>query len=124
MIPKIISPSQHGLADWGFVAWLLIVPRLLNVNKKAQKMYNAFAADVVAINSITNHGVGVSPIVSVKTHRKVDYANLALLGGLTAAKSIRKDSVALKFHIGLIGLAVVTILLTDYDDQNPQQQSK
>jgi hypothetical protein len=47
MIPKIISRKQHGIADWAFVAGLLTIPRLLGVNRKAQKIYIAFAADVV-----------------------------------------------------------------------------
>jgi hypothetical protein len=115
MIPKIISPKQHGIADWAFVAGLLAIPELLGVNKKAQKIYTAFAADVVAINSITDHGVGIAPIVSVKMHQKVDYANLALLAGLTCNKDIRKDPMAVTFHLSLIGLAAVNILLTDYN---------
>ena len=115
MIPKILSPKQHGIADWGFVAGLFVIPEVMNVNPKAKRFYKALGANVIAINGATNHGVSIKPLISIKTHQKLDYANLALLYSMFAAKRIREDRKALAFHIGLTALATVNVLLTDYD---------
>ncbi|MCW4469816.1 hypothetical protein OGH69_12620 [Flavobacterium sp. MFBS3-15] len=111
----MLSPTQHGTADWGFVAGLLLVPKVMGVNTKAQKFYNALACNVVAINGATDHDAGFAPLISVKTHQKLDYANIALLYAMFAAKMIRKDKKAVLFHTGLTALATVNVLLTDYD---------
>ena len=115
MIPKILSPKQHGIADWGFVAGLFVIPEVMHVNPKAKRFYKALGTNVIAINGATDHGVGIKPLIPVKTHQKLDYANLGILYGMFAAKRIRKDRNALAFHIGLTALATVNVLQTDYD---------
>ena len=87
----------------------------MNVNPKAKRFYNGLGYNVVAINGSTDHGAGFKPVISMKTHQKLDYANLALLYGMFTAKRIRKDKNALAFHIGLTAFATVNVLLTDYD---------
>jgi hypothetical protein len=115
MIPKMLSPKQHGIADWGFVAGLFLIPKLLKVNSKALKFYNALGSNVLAVNGVTDHGVGIKPLISVKTHEKLDVINVALLYLLFGTKMIRHDKKALGFHLGLTALATANILLTDYD---------
>jgi hypothetical protein len=87
MAAKSLSPRQHGIADWGFVAGLLAIPKLIGVNADARRFYNGLACNVVAINGVTDHGVGVVPLIPVKVHEKLDYANLALLYGMFAANA-------------------------------------
>jgi hypothetical protein len=114
---KPISAKQHGLIDWGFATALLVLPRLLNVNAKAQKFYTTMGCNVIAINGTTDHGSPIKPLISFKAHEKLDYANMALLYGMFAAKMIHNDNRALGFHIGLTALATANVLLTDYDDK-------
>ena len=77
MIPKVLSSKQHGIADWGFVAGLFVIPEVMNVNPKAKRFYNGLGYNVVAVNGSTDHGAGFKPVISMKTHQKLDYANLA-----------------------------------------------
>lgn len=120
MIPKILSPKQHGIADWSLIAGLFLLPKLLKVNSKAQKFYNVFGSNITAVNGLTDHGVGIKPLISVKAHEKFDLVNLALLYGMLGTKMIRQDKKALGFHLGLTALATANVLLTDYDAKSEQ----
>ncbi|WP_294820948.1 hypothetical protein [uncultured Flavobacterium sp.] len=121
---KPITPKQHGIIDYGFAAGLLLLPRLLGANAKAVKLYDALACNVIAINGSTDHRVGFAPLISVKAHQKIDYANLALLYGLFASKTVNRDNKALGFHSALTGLATLHVLLTDYDAKSFREISK
>jgi len=112
---KPVTPKQHGIIDYGFAAGLLLLPRLLKVNAKATRLYDALACNILAINGSTDHRVGITPLISVKTHQKIDYANLTLLYGLFVSDTINRDKKALGFHATLTGLATLNVLLTDYD---------
>ena len=113
---KPISPFVHGLIDYGFTAVQLAVPPLLGVNKKAGNIYRILGANLGTVNALTAHGAGVKPLISFKTHQKIDYANVATLALLTFHKSIRKDKKALIFHVSFLALAVAHVLLTDWEE--------
>jgi hypothetical protein len=115
---KLVTPKQHGIIDYGFAAGLLLLPRLLKANAKAVRLYDILACNVIAINGITDHRVAIVPIISVKTHQKIDFANLTLLYGLFAADRINKDKGVLGFHAALTGLATLHVLMTDYDKKS------
>jgi len=114
MMPKILSPKQHGVADWGLAAGLVALPKLLNVNPTAQKLYCALGLNILSINGTTDHGVGVAPLISIETHKKLDLANLALLYGMFSSKIVTGDKETRNFHIGLTALATLNVLTTDY----------
>jgi len=120
MVKKMLSPKQHGIADWGFVAGLFLIPKLIKVNSKAHKFYNVLGSNILAVNGFTDHGVSLKPLISVKTHETLDVINVALLYGLFGTKMIRKDKKALGFHLGLTALATANVLLTDYDAKSNQ----
>jgi len=124
MIPKLISPKQHGYADYGFAAALLFTPAVLGMNTKAQKIYAALGCNVIAINSVTDHGSAIKPLLSIETHQKIDMANIALLYGLFTVDPIQKDKKALAFHIGLTALATLNVLMTDYKAGVPKHLRK
>lgn len=50
MVKKMLSPKQHGIADWGFVAGLFLIPKLLKVNSKARKFYNVLGINILVVN--------------------------------------------------------------------------
>jgi hypothetical protein len=115
MISKPITPILHGLIDYGFSAVQAFVPALLGVNKKAAKLYQATAINLLAYNALTDHPVSIKPIIPYKTHFKTDVVNVAGLALLTLYKGIRKDKKALAFHVALVTLAAANVLLTNWD---------
>lgn len=117
MQTKPFSPKQHGYLDYGFMAAFATLPSVLDMNSEAKKIYNGFAVSTALINGSTDHGVGVKPLISVKTHQKLDVLNLGLLYGLSLIKPIRKNKIAFKFHLAVTALATLNVLFTDYDRQ-------
>jgi hypothetical protein len=112
---KLISPKQHGYIDYGFIAAFATLPSALDLNTGAKKIYSGFAANLTLVNATTDHGAAIKPLISVKTHQKLDILNLGLLYGLSLTKPIRKDKRVLKFHLAATALATLNVVLTDYD---------
>jgi hypothetical protein len=115
VISKPITPKLHGLIDYGFSAVQAFVPTLLGVNKKAVKLYQATAINLLVYNIVTDHPVSAKSLIAYKTHYKIDVANVAGLALLTFYKGIRKDKKTLAFHVALVALAAANVLLTDWD---------
>ncbi len=120
MSTKPFSPKQHGLNDYGFVALQLLVPPLLGFNKKAVKLYRFLGFNLLTYNALTDTPVGIRPVISYQTHKKIDIANVAGLAAATLLPVIRKEKKVLAFHLGFVALAAVNILLTDWDADTHQ----
>lgn len=116
MKSKPISPLLHGLIDYGFTAAQLALPPLLGLNKKAVNLYRLLGANLCTYNALTAHGAAAKPLLSFKTHKNIDCANVAGLALLTLYKGIRKDKKALLFHAAFVALAVANVLLTDWKE--------
>ena len=110
---KPITPLAHGIIDYGIIASLFVVPKTMDMDKKAQNLYSILGSSLGIYNAVTNHGAGILPLVSFKTHYKIDYFNLGLVGLLGFHRAIRKDKKALLFHAALVALATATVVLTD-----------
>jgi len=110
---KPISPKMHGIIDYAFTSAQIIVPSVLGVNKKADRLFKLLGSNLMIYNSLTNHGTSVKPVIPFKTHMYIDNYNLLGLFLLTAYKPIRKDRKALGFHLGFLALATLNVLLTD-----------
>lgn len=72
---------------------------------------------MAANNALTDTPAGVKPLMSFKTHKKMDIGLMAVSSLLTFTKSIRKDKVALAFHLSVIGLTLASFLLTDFNTE-------
>lgn len=123
MIPKLLSPKQHGYADYGFAAAMLAVPSFLGMNAAARQVYAALGCNVLAINGATDHGAAIYPLISVEAHRKIDLANIGLLYGLFTVAPIQKDKKALRFHIALTALATINVLMTLYRPRHARRSA-
>lgn len=112
---KPVSPTLHGINDYALAAILMIVPEILCLNKKAKRMYKGIGANILMYNAVTDHPVGFKPVISESAHRKIDLVNLAGLALSGFHKEVRKDGKALAFHAGVIALAVLNTILTDWE---------
>ena len=115
MIAKPISPKAHAVMDYGLSTALIVLPSLMGLNKSAVKLYGALSANLTVYNALTDHGMSLKPLLSVKTHQKIDYLNLSLLAMLGFTKAISKQKKAVYFHAGVVGVAALNVLLTDWD---------
>ena len=112
---KPISPKMHGIIDYAFAAILVLVPPVLNLNRKARKLYKLLGANVMVYSALTDYPAGIIPVISYQQHEKIDYANIGEFAVETLYNGIRKDKRALAFHIGITTLAVITVMLTNWD---------
>lgn len=101
--------------DYALATVLLVGPPALGLNKKATNVYRGLAANLITYNALTDYPAGLKPVISLDTHRKIDYANLATFAFAFFYKAIQKDKKALSFHAGVTALAVSNVLLTDWN---------
>jgi hypothetical protein len=113
---KPINAKWHGIIDYAFAAIQLLLPKALKLNKKVVKAYELQGTGFLTVNALTDTPVGIKPVLSLKTHQKIDAAALSSLALLTASKMIRKDKKALTFHLIYFAVATTNFLLTNYDD--------
>jgi hypothetical protein len=74
--------------------------------------------NLAVYNALTDQPLAVKKVIPYKTHYLIDVGNVALLALLTLHKDIRSDKRALRFHLGLIGLAALNILILDWKAKN------
>jgi hypothetical protein len=110
-----VSPRNHGIIDYAFSGLQMGLPWILGLNKKTAGTYSLLGAGVLAINALTNTPVGMKKKMSMTTHKKVDIGLLAGLGLLTAVPYILKEKKSRIFHLVVLGGALASFLLTDYE---------
>jgi hypothetical protein len=111
MLPKIISPKAHGAIDYAHSAFFLGLG-LLNwrSNKRAARAAFATSGFILVQSLTTDYELGVKPLISFKTHGKMDaiFASTSwifplLFGfrGTMAAKVFEANSLAESFVVGV-----------------------
>ena len=117
MQQKPLKPLHHGIIDYGFAAIQLAGPTVLGLNKKTTKLHALLGLKLLGLTALTDSPAGIKPVVSLKTHRKVDLAVLGSMTALTAMKPIYQNRRSLIFHLALVGLGAASFLLTDYKNR-------
>lgn len=82
-IPKMISPGQHAVLDYGVASYYLgLAARYRNQNRAAAGLAAANGLMVLGLALATDYPGGVFKTVSFKSHRTMDWvqAGLAALG--------------------------------------------
>lgn len=82
-IPKMISPGQHAVLDYGVASYYLgLAARYRNQNRAAAGLAAANGLMVLGLALATDYPGGVFKTVSFKSHRTMDWvqAGMAALG--------------------------------------------
>lgn len=111
---KLLDRRGHALSDYGFTLVQWLVPEIAGMNKNAVYLYQILGTNLAVYNALTDHPLAVKRVISYKTHYLIDVGNVGLLALLTFHKAIRKDKQALTFHLGLVGLAALNIMITNW----------
>jgi hypothetical protein len=115
---KLLDRQGHALSDYGFTLVQWLVPEISGMNKNAVYLYRVLGTNLAVYNALTDQPLAVKRVIPYQTHDVIDVGNVALLALLTLHKDIRSDKRALRFHLGLVGLAAVNILITDWKAKN------
>lgn len=115
---KPIGPTLHGALDYGFLASMLAVPKLLRLPRRARVVAAAFGAAQGGLNAVTDHPLAVRHLVPFRLHGSVDRAGLPVVIGLPLLTGLLRDRRALAFFLGS-GIALGAVYaLTDWDAQD------
>ena len=121
-IPKVVSPTVHGIIDYSHAAFFFTVGLLCSrSNKPASRAAFATSGFILVQSLLTDYPLGVKPVFSFETHGKMDAIMAAsswmiplVLGfaGTGAAKVFESNSL-------IEGSIVAT---TDWNSQRAHQK--
>jgi hypothetical protein len=110
-LPKVISPSTHGIIDYAHSAFFFTVGVLCSrSNKRAACAAFATSGFILAQSLLTDYRFGWKPVISFETHGKMDsvFASTswlvpALFGfrGTNAAKVFEANSLVEASVVGM-----------------------
>ena len=113
-----LSPEQHGIADYGFLAANLALPSLLGASRAARLLFAAFGAVQGSLNAVTDQPLAVRRLVPFRLHGRIEklsgpaYLLLPLLTG------VHRDPRGRAYWIAA-GIALVTVYnATDWDAED------
>jgi hypothetical protein len=116
MDKKPLKPTAHGIMDYAVSGALMAAPYLLGMNRKAANTYAGIGAGYSLVNAFTDTGAGIKKLIPFSTtHKKADVGMLAGIGLLSLVSYIRKDETAFRFHLGLLAVAALQFVITDFE---------
>ena len=72
-LPKVISPTAHGVIDYAHAAFFLVVGLCCRrSNKRAARAAFATSGFILVQSLLTDYRFGVKPVLSFETHGKMD----------------------------------------------------
>ncbi len=121
-IPKVISPQVHGIIDYTHVAFFFTVGLLCRKSNKAASMA-AFATSgfILAQSLLTDYRWGVKPVISFKTHGKMDtvFASTSWMFPLLFGF---KDTAAAKIFEGNSLAEASVVAATDWSSERAREE--
>ncbi|MBS1814216.1 MAG: hypothetical protein JSS87_05025 [Acidobacteria bacterium] len=121
-LPKVISPTTHGIIDYTHVAFFATVGLLcLKSNKRAAAAAFATSGFILVQSLLTDYKLGAKPVISFETHGKMDTAFASaswmvprIFGfqGTAAAKVFEMNSIA---EAGVVGM-------TDWNSERAHEE--
>ncbi|MEJ2880515.1 hypothetical protein [Pedobacter sp. GR22-6] len=118
MDTKPISPKAHALIDYALAGSLLILPRVLGMNKKVKKIYNTEALVPLPYIAMTRQPLAIKKLIPFKTHGKIDPFNIAQFALQSLLPAFRKSRKELIFNIAFTCVAGATVLLTNWNQKS------
>ena len=117
---KPIGPTAHGVLDYGFATMIALAPSLFNLRCSARTLCYGFAANTAITNGLTDHGVGLKPLIPLRVHGQLEVPIVPALLLLPWATGAFKQRNARRFFVWYFLAALANFLLTDYNACEPQ----
>jgi hypothetical protein len=121
-LPKVISPTAHGVIDYAHVAFFFAVGLFCRrSNKRAASAAFATSGFVLAQSLLTDYRFGAKPMISFETHGKMD-AVFATSSWMFPLLFGFKDTPAAKiFEVNSLAESSV-VAMTDWDSERARQE--
>ncbi|HEY3930237.1 MAG TPA: hypothetical protein VGL89_17830 [Candidatus Koribacter sp.] len=116
-MPKMISPTTHAVIDYAMAASFFVVGALLwRRHRRAAIASIACGLAEVATAAITDYPGGIRPMISLRTHERIDGSLAGMVGAMPLAMNFGDDTEAKWFRAQGVAIAAVTGL-TDWQRQ-------
>lgn len=122
-IPKVISPTMHGVIDYCHAAFFFTVGVFCarSHNKAAAKVAFATSGFILVQSLVTDYRFGAKPVISFETHGKMDtvFASTSWIMPLLFGF---KDTAAGKIFDGNSLAEASVVALTDWNSQRAHEE--
>lgn len=108
-MPRFMPTSIHGVLDYGTVAMLLALPRLLKPSRPAAGMITVAALSTLFYSMFTRYELGIKKLLPMRAHLAMDgMSGAAFLG---APALLRDEDAAVRGALLGIGLFEISAAL-------------
>lgn len=122
-IPKVISPTAHGIVDYCHAAFFLTVGIVCarSQNKAASGAAFGTGGFILVQSLLTDYRFGAKPVISFETHGKMDAVFAATSWALPLLFGFRDTAAGKIFEINSLAESGV-VALTDWDSQRAHEE--
>lgn len=113
-----ISPRQHGLIDYGFLASMLTLPSLFGMSRKARLLFAFFGATQGTVNAVTDQPFGIAPLLSFRMHGTVEKSSTPLYALAPLLTGVAREGKARVFWLLMGAVLIAVYNLTDWQAKN------
>jgi hypothetical protein len=112
---KAISPTTHGVIDYGHAAFFFVAGLMCRrANKAAATAAFATSAFILVQSLLTDYRLGWKPVISFKTHGKMDSIFAASSWAVPVVFGFKETKAAKIFEMNSVAEASV-VRMTDWD---------
>jgi hypothetical protein len=121
-LPKIISPTAHGIIDYAHSAFFFTVGLVCSrSNKRAAAAAFATSGFILAQSLLTDYRFGAKPVLSFETHGKMDSVFAASSWLIPRIFGFKETPAARIFESNSLAEASV-VGITDWDSQRAHEE--
>lgn len=122
-IPKVISPTAHGIIDYCHAAFFFTVGVFCarSRNKPAAQAAFATSGFILVQSLLTDYRLGAKPVFSFETHGKMDAVFASTSWMMPLLFGFRNTAAAKIFEGNSLAEASV-VALTDWDSQRAREE--
>ena len=121
-LPKIISPTAHGIIDYSHAAFFFAVGLLsTRSNKRAARAAFATGGFILVQSLLTDYRFGAKPAISFATHGKMDSVFAAASWLVPMLAGFRGTPAARIFEVNSLAEASV-VGMTDWSSERARQE--
>jgi len=116
-LPKVISPTVHGIIDYAHAAFFFTVGVFCSrSNKRAAAAAFATSGFILAQSLFTDYRFGIKPVFSFETHGKMDSVFASSSWLIPQMLGFRNTAAAKIFEVNSLAEASV-VGMTDWDSE-------
>jgi len=121
-LPKVISPTAHGVIDYAHCAFFFAVGLLCRrSNKHAARAAFVTSGFILAQSLLTDYRFGLKPVISFETHGKMDSIFASSSWAIPLVFDFRGTAAAKIFEMNSLAEASV-VGMTDWDSARAHRE--